>query len=312
MANAVEKVNTIAIGDIEKLNGITDTYMQALNALEFTGGPSWTTTTSISTARDRRLCVGAGGEGDHVLMGGYDDSNYVALTDEWNGSSWSTSNLMTGNYQQGWNSNGSGGSGSSDAVSFGGYRFWAGTQEYNGSSWANGGNLATGRQGITGCGVSSSAALSVGGQTTSAGAITNTEEYDGTSWSSGGAYPEIIRSHGCSGIVTAAIAAYGSDDTQNLATSAEYNGTSWASGATGSMDTGQSPQAWGAAYDDAHFSGTSSDKKSHETYNGSTFSSSTDHNTGRVSGGSGGGALAGFVATGSGDGAITPTCEKWT
>jgi hypothetical protein len=52
MANAVEKVNTIAIGDIEKINTRTDDNIQALNTLEFTGvtymaasGGSETTTT---------------------------------------------------------------------------------------------------------------------------------------------------------------------------------------------------------------------------------------------------------------------------
>ena len=37
MANAVEKVNTIAIADIEAINTITDANLQALNTLEFTG-----------------------------------------------------------------------------------------------------------------------------------------------------------------------------------------------------------------------------------------------------------------------------------
>jgi len=37
MANAVEKVNGIAIASIEAINGITDANLQALNGLEFTG-----------------------------------------------------------------------------------------------------------------------------------------------------------------------------------------------------------------------------------------------------------------------------------
>ena len=37
MANAVQKVNGIDIGDIQAINGITDDNLQALNALEFTG-----------------------------------------------------------------------------------------------------------------------------------------------------------------------------------------------------------------------------------------------------------------------------------
>jgi len=37
MANAVKKVNGIAIADIKNINGITDTNLKKLNALEFTG-----------------------------------------------------------------------------------------------------------------------------------------------------------------------------------------------------------------------------------------------------------------------------------
>ena len=37
MANAVKKVNSIAIADIKNINGITDTNLKKLNGLEFTG-----------------------------------------------------------------------------------------------------------------------------------------------------------------------------------------------------------------------------------------------------------------------------------
>ena len=37
MANAVEKLNAIAITSIEALNGITDANLEDLNGLEFTG-----------------------------------------------------------------------------------------------------------------------------------------------------------------------------------------------------------------------------------------------------------------------------------
>ena len=37
MANAVDKVNGIDIGDIEAINGKTDDNIQALNGLEFVG-----------------------------------------------------------------------------------------------------------------------------------------------------------------------------------------------------------------------------------------------------------------------------------
>jgi hypothetical protein len=40
MANAVQKVNGIDIGDIQAINGVTDDNLQALNTLEFTGTPA--------------------------------------------------------------------------------------------------------------------------------------------------------------------------------------------------------------------------------------------------------------------------------
>jgi hypothetical protein len=51
MANAVEKVNTIAIASIEAINTITDANLEALNTLEFTGvAPDAHTLISTHTA----------------------------------------------------------------------------------------------------------------------------------------------------------------------------------------------------------------------------------------------------------------------
>ncbi len=60
MANAVEKLNAIAITSIEALNGITDANLEDLNGLEFTGydpGTTFSTSsatlaTSVSRGRD--------------------------------------------------------------------------------------------------------------------------------------------------------------------------------------------------------------------------------------------------------------------
>jgi hypothetical protein len=52
MANAVEKVNTIAIADIEAINTITDANLQALNTLEFTGAVDAYTLISTTTVSD--------------------------------------------------------------------------------------------------------------------------------------------------------------------------------------------------------------------------------------------------------------------
>ena len=49
MANEIEKVNTIAIADIEKINGKTDDNIEKLNTFEFAGVsiPSWAGTRAV-------------------------------------------------------------------------------------------------------------------------------------------------------------------------------------------------------------------------------------------------------------------------
>ena len=273
-------------------------------------GTAWTTTTSISTSRDRRLTRGVGGEGDHVLMGGYTGAARVGLTDEWNGSAWGTASTMPGSgTTAGHASGGSGGLTSNDAGSFGGYRYENVTYEYNGSAWSTTGNMATGRQSVSGCGESTTAMLSAGGDNGSK--LTTTEEYNGASWASGGALSVGTSALGVNGSQTAALGMMGSNGTINLQTTSEYNGTSWSAGGSVSMAAGQDPNAWGNDMNSAHVSGSSGDKAAHELYNGTAFTTKTSHNTGRTSAGSGGGAGSGFVASGSGTSAITPTCEKW-
>ena len=50
MANAVKKVNSIAIADIKNINGITDSNLKKLNGLEFTGVTDAHTFISSATA----------------------------------------------------------------------------------------------------------------------------------------------------------------------------------------------------------------------------------------------------------------------
>ena len=74
MANAVEKVNTIAIADIEAINTITDDNLQALNTLEFTGAPADAHTwiaTATSDGSDTSLGF-VDGTGGVVLDNTYD------------------------------------------------------------------------------------------------------------------------------------------------------------------------------------------------------------------------------------------------
>ena len=86
MANAVEKVNTIAITSIQALNGITDANLQALNGLEFTGTVAANFTTSYTTLEDSSGDITDGRNGEVVSC--YDADNnfvYVQYSDDGGG-----------------------------------------------------------------------------------------------------------------------------------------------------------------------------------------------------------------------------------
>ena len=65
MANAVEKVNTIAIADIEKINTRTDDNIEDLNTLEYSSGTTWRVHVYTSTST---FVVGASGGGNLEVM----------------------------------------------------------------------------------------------------------------------------------------------------------------------------------------------------------------------------------------------------
>jgi len=316
MANEVEKLNAIAIANIEKINGLIKTAIQAVNGLEVSSaGTAWTTTTAISTSRDRRGTGGAGNNTDFFLMGGYDDNSigYANWTNEWNGSSWANQSVMPGNYLTGgWYAAGRFGRTSNDAGSVGGYRYnySQATKEYNGSSWSYTGNVGTGRQNNSGTGESTNAAVTFGGYNGSL--LSSTEEYNGSSWSSSNALPYTSQAPGAMGSLNDALQMAGKNAGSNAQTCSEYNGTSWSTIASLIMAAGQDPQGFGQATTTAHATGTSGAISDHNTFDGSSWSTAASHNTGRTAGGGGGGDSSGFVATGYGASAITPTCEEWT
>ena len=67
MANEVEKVNGIEIGDIEKVSGRTDDNIQAMNGLEFTGATPYTQRTFTGSGD---FVVGSGGSVDIMVVAG--------------------------------------------------------------------------------------------------------------------------------------------------------------------------------------------------------------------------------------------------
>ena len=99
MANAVEKVNTIAIANIEALNGITDANLEDLNGLEFTGYDPGTSFTTASATLTTSVSRGAGFGATRsaiVVCGGLNaSSGKEDTTETYDGSSVGTANDLT-------------------------------------------------------------------------------------------------------------------------------------------------------------------------------------------------------------------------
>ena len=149
----------------------------------------------------------------------------VALSEEYNGTSWSEGNdLNTARRYL----SGAAGTETSGVV-FGGFDTSPGataaTEEYDGTSWTNGGNLNSARGNLAGSGTQT-AALGAGGT----GRVAVSEEYNGTSWSEGNDLNTARASAASSsnGLQTASLCFGGSDGPGSQTDATEsYDGTSW-------------------------------------------------------------------------------------
>ena len=97
MANQVEKLNTIAIANIEAINGLNDTAIEAINGLEFTGvipytGITWSTDDVLPA--DVGAGVKMGVIGATAILNGSTKATY-----EHDGSSWSTTGSCSVEHQ---------------------------------------------------------------------------------------------------------------------------------------------------------------------------------------------------------------------
>ena len=196
MANQVEKLNAIAIADIEAINGLNDAAIEAINGLEFVsafGGITWSTDDVFPvTTRSTVNCGVIGAKLNSDTDGGTSGTQFRSY--EHNGSSWA-SGVATGGRTR---SSGNGGGTQGAAVMEGGYDNVASsdgltTEEYNGSSWSFANNLVGGSAYSGGGGTSQTAQLISGGSNYNPTVrnITLTQTYNGTNWSN-----ESVASHG--------------------------------------------------------------------------------------------------------------------
>ena len=182
MANQVEKLNTIAIANIEAINGLNDTAIEAINGLEFTGvipytGITWSTDDVLPA--DVGAGVKMGVIGATAILNGETKATY-----EHDGSSWSTTGSCSVEHQV------AGGGGTQSAgVAFGGYDGSTGddsikTEEYNGSTWSTGNDMFQESAFASGGGTLQTAQLCTGGSNYNPTVrdIKTTQTYNGTNW----------------------------------------------------------------------------------------------------------------------------------
>ena len=194
---------------------------------------------------------GAAGDktGQIVAMGLSGNNAYASLdatrTFEYNGSTWSEAGDNNTNRAR------AAGAGSvNSAVFFGGYApNWYGqsqgaTEIYNGTNFSEVADLIIPRRSHMGAGLSSNAALALGGYQDSAplnpAFFPNmrrcTEVWDGSTWTESGDAPANMQRGGMAGSVNAAVA-FGSN-IGPAATTIHWNGSTWSSGGTGHSPIG--------------------------------------------------------------------------
>ena len=194
--------------------------------VEFYNGSAWTETTDVNTAR--RLGGGCGGQPAAVVAGGYTTGD-VASTEVWNGSSWTETGDLNSAKRQFAGSFGSPDS-SSDLIVAGAFPLTANTEVWDGSSWTETGNLNQQRYNGAGFGVSSTAGLIAGGQSSPSpipGQTAYAENWNGSSWTEVAEFNTNRFYLSAAGEQTDGLIFGGSLDPAASAATEIWNGSSW-------------------------------------------------------------------------------------
>ena len=165
-----------------------------------------------------------------LTVGGIDDSTYLNVVEEWNGSGWAAG----GNYPTYRYSAGTAGTQTAAMAYCGRVPGSPGgpteTYEYDGSSWTSGNSFPTPGNSMQGIGSVDTAVVSTEVYTS-----TNMHHWNGTSWTSANARNTAKGGQAAFGSQTAAVLAGGFPSDSNI--TELYNGTNWTSGNT--MNTGR-------------------------------------------------------------------------
>ena len=274
-------------------------------------GAAWASGNNINTART------LGGSAiptvsDGIIFGG--GSPYKDATEKYDGTTWTTV-PGTLNTARGYNS---GFGTSTAAVSAGGYTAPNNPQslveEYNGSSWSEVTNLPGSRKSAGNCGTLT-AGLIMGGATAQpygANVVNTAFEYDGTSWTATpGNLPEAKGQGMSGGTQTAAYYAAGRTPSWTQKT-AEYNGSSFSEGGDVISLGGPPSGAQGATGTQTAGLATGGQPAKTNTYDGTTWVTGANFNTGRNKGMGGGTATAALIAGGGAPGGVSALTEEFT
>ena len=250
---------------------------------------------------------------DGIVFGG---SGYTNVTEQYDGTTWTEKGDL--NTARGYIS---GFGTSTAAVAAGGYTAPNNPQslveEFNGSAWSEETNLPASRKSAGNCGTLT-AGLIMGGSTAqpyAANVVNTAFEYNGTSWTATpGNLPEAKGQGMSGGTQTAAYYAAGRipPNTYTQKT-AEYNGSSFSEGGdvvTISETTAQGAQ--GATGTQTAGLATGGQPAKTNTYDGTTWATTANFNTGRNKGMGGGTATAALIAGGGAAPGNTAATEEFT
>ena len=194
--------------------------------VESYNGTAWTETTDVNTAR--RLGGGCGGQPAAVVAGGYTTGD-VANTEVWNGSSWTETGDLNSAKRQFAGSFGTPDS-SSDLLVSGAFPRTANVEIWDGSSWTETSNLNQSRSDGAGIGVSSTAGLVAGGQSSPSpipGQTAYAENWNGSSWTEVAEFNTNRMNLAAAGEQTSGLLMGGNTDPDNSTTTEIWNGSSW-------------------------------------------------------------------------------------
>jgi len=173
-----------------------------LKAFDITTTGSFSTIPSLNSPRENMAVGGAGDATAGLVYGGWPSPN-KALTESYDGSTWTTENNMTEGAHIG-----AGFGTQTAAVKASGAitpspGYLSTTEEYNGTSWTTTGNTPYSATYLAGAGIES-AGLMAGG-TDGVGYVTTTAEYNGSTWTAVNSLPATLNYHSGCGTQTAAL-----------------------------------------------------------------------------------------------------------